>query len=125
MRGHYAGGCRAAYNRTAWRIRCYACNYAGFAAVEIPDRTPILALVVAVAALFWSGANTFFTFFWHPEDFRVYIRHPNAKPLQDTADTVDINYFFSNMGNQAALIEGVTMSELWINSVTSLLSQTK
>jgi hypothetical protein len=86
-----------------------------------PERTPILALIVAIAALVWSGANTFFTFFWHPEDLRVYIRSPNAIPPLDTppqeiTDTVDVNYFFSNMGNQAALIENVAIGELWIKS---------
>ena len=51
------------------------------------ERTPILALAVAVAALLWSGANTFFTFFWHPEDLRVYLRFP--KPLQVGTDTLN------------------------------------
>jgi hypothetical protein len=78
------------------------------------ERTPILALVVAVAALLWSGANTFFTFFWHPEDLRMYLRFP--KPLQVGTNTLDINYFFSNMGNQAVLIEDVAMDEIWVNS---------
>jgi hypothetical protein len=78
------------------------------------ERTPILALVVAVAALLWSGANTFFTFFWHPEDLRVYLRFP--KPLQVGTNTLDINYFFSNMGNQAVLIEDVAIDEIWVNS---------
>jgi|SRR6516162_5769190 hypothetical protein len=78
------------------------------------ERTPILALFVAVAALLWSGANTFFTVFWHPEDLRVYLRFP--KPLQVGTNTLEVNYFFTNMGNQAALIEDVAMDELWINS---------
>jgi hypothetical protein len=73
-----------------------------------------LALFVAVAALLWSGANTFFTVFWHPEDLRVYLRFP--KPLQVGTNTLEVNYFFTNMGNQAALIEDVAMDELWINS---------
>jgi hypothetical protein len=59
-----------------------------------PERTPILALVVGIAALLGTSANTFLAFFWHPEDFRVYVRSPDAKPLQDKADTVDIDYFF-------------------------------
>jgi hypothetical protein len=79
-----------------------------------PERTPILALFVAVAALLWSGANTFFTVFWHPEDLRVYLRFP--KPLQVGTSTLEVNYFFTNMGNQAALIEDVSIYELWINS---------
>jgi hypothetical protein len=78
------------------------------------ERTPILALVVAVAALLWSGANTFFTFFWHPEDLRVYLRFP--KPLQVGANTLDINYFISNMGNQSILIEDVTIDKILVNS---------
>ena len=79
-----------------------------------PERTPIFALFVAVAALLWSGANTFFTLFWHPEDLRVYLRFP--RPLQVGTNTLDINYFFSNMGNQAIIIEDVAMDELWLNS---------
>jgi hypothetical protein len=31
-------------------------------------------------------------------------------------NTLDINYFFSNMGNQAVIIEDVAMDELWLNS---------
>jgi hypothetical protein len=46
---------------------------------KYPERTPILALFVAVAALLLSGANTFFTLFYHPEDLRVYRRAP-ARP---------------------------------------------
>jgi hypothetical protein len=79
-----------------------------------PERTPVLALVVAVAALLWSGANTFFTWFWHPEDLRVSLRFP--KPLQVGTNTLDITFFFSNMANQAVLIEDVAMDELWLNS---------
>jgi hypothetical protein len=71
------------------------------------ERTPILALFVALAALLWSGANTFFTFFWHPEDLRVYLHFPT--PLQVGTDTLEVNYLFTNMGNQAALIEDVAM----------------
>jgi hypothetical protein len=79
-----------------------------------PERTPVLALFVAVAALLWSGANTFFTFFWHSEDLRVYLRFP--RPLQVGTNALDVNYFFSNMGNQAAIIEYVAINELWVNS---------
>jgi hypothetical protein len=81
---------------------------------KYPERTPILALFVAVIALLWSGVNTFFTLFYHPEDLRVYIRFP--KPLQLGTNTLDINYFFSNMGNQAVLIEDVSMDEIVLNS---------
>src|ERR1700730_17457512 len=81
---------------------------------KYPERTPILALFVAVAALLWSGANTFFTLFHHPEDLRVYLRFP--RPRQVGTNTLDINYFFSNMGNQAAQIEDVALDELWVNS---------
>jgi hypothetical protein len=79
-----------------------------------PERTPVLALFVAGAALLWSGANTFFTWFWHPEDLRVYLRFP--KPLQVGTDSLDITYVFSNMGNQTVLIEDVAMDELWVNN---------
>jgi hypothetical protein len=82
------------------------------------ERTQILLFIVAFAALLGTSLNTFFTFFWHPEDFRIYLRSPDAKPLKDKAGTVDINYFFSNMGNQSVLIEGVSMSEIWVHSAT-------
>ena len=81
---------------------------------KYPDRTPILALGVAFAALLWSIANTFIQFFWHPEDLRVYLRFP--KPMQVGTNTLDITYYFSNMGNQAVLIEDMAMDELWVNS---------
>jgi hypothetical protein len=79
-----------------------------------PDRMSIFGTLVAVAALLWSGANTFFTFFYHPEDLRVYLRFP--KPLQVGTNTLDINYFLSNMGNQSVTIEDVATDELWVNS---------
>jgi hypothetical protein len=85
---------------------------------KYPDRTHILSLIVAFAALIGTCLNSFFTFFWHPEDLRIYIRSPDAKPLQDKPDTVDIKYFFSNMGNQAVLIDDVSMSEIWVHSAT-------
>jgi hypothetical protein len=79
-----------------------------------PERTAILALFVAVAALLWSGVNTFFTLFWQHSDLRVYLRFP--KPMQVGTDTLDLSYLFSNMGNQGALVEDVSIYELWINS---------
>jgi hypothetical protein len=78
------------------------------------ERTPILALLVAAAALLWSGANTFFTFFWHFSDFRVYLTFP--KPEQVGTNTLDVNYFFSNMGNQTVLIQDIEIDDLWIKS---------
>ena len=34
-----------------------------------PERVPVLALFVALGALLWSGANTFFTVFGIPKIF--------------------------------------------------------
>jgi hypothetical protein len=78
------------------------------------ERIPILALFLSLVAVFVSGATIFFTVFWHHADFRVYFRFP--EPLQVGTNTLDVNYFFSNMGNQAVLIEDVFIDELWINS---------
>jgi hypothetical protein len=79
-----------------------------------PERTPLLALFVALAALLWSGANTFFTYFWHFSDFRVYLDF--TKPEQVRANTLDVNYFFQNMGNQTISLEDVEIDDLWIKS---------
>jgi uncharacterized membrane protein HdeD (DUF308 family) len=48
-----------------------------------PERTPILALFVAVAALFWSGANTFLQFFLAPR------KSPSVFTISKTATSRD------------------------------------
>jgi hypothetical protein len=78
------------------------------------ERMPILAFFLSVFALLATVANTYFSFFWHPSDLRVYLRFPDLGQLG--ADTLDLNYFFSNMGNQAAMIEDVAIDELFIKT---------
>jgi hypothetical protein len=78
------------------------------------------AIVISVVALIWSMANTYFTFFWHPQDLRVYFRFP-APAAQVGTNTLNVNYIMSNMGNQAVLIEDVGIYELWINSEHSTI----
>src|SRR5580704_1580608 len=81
---------------------------------------PSTAIVISVVALIWSMANTYFTFFWHPQDLRVYFRFP-APAAQVGTNTLNVNYIMSNMGNQAVLIEDVGIYELWINSEHSTI----
>jgi hypothetical protein len=52
--------------------------------------------------------------FWHRPDLVVYLRFPEPKQLG--TNTLDVNYFFSNMGNQTVLVENVVIDELWIKS---------
>jgi hypothetical protein len=80
-----------------------------------PERTPILALFVAVAALLWSGANTFFTVFWHPEHLEVYFRFRNPPEELDTS-TLDLSYFFTNYGSKSYALEDVHLYEIWLKA---------
>jgi hypothetical protein len=47
------------------------------------------------------------------QDLRLYLRFPT--PEQVGTDTLNVNYLFTNMGNQAVLIEDVGIYELWVN----------
>jgi hypothetical protein len=73
-----------------------------------------LALWISLAALIVSATNSYFSFFRHSSDFRVYMRLPD--PSQIGTNTLDVNYFFANMGDQAVLIEDVAIGDLWIKS---------
>jgi hypothetical protein len=73
----------------------------------IPILLSLLALIVA-------GFTMYFTFFWHFSDLLVYLRFPELKQLG--TNTLDVNYFFSNMGNQTAFVEDVAVDELWMKS---------
>ena len=70
--------------------------------------------LLSVLALLVSVATCYFSFFWHPQAFRVFLRFP--APLEVGMTTLSLDYFFSNMGNQATLIADVSLIELWINS---------
>jgi hypothetical protein len=73
-----------------------------------------VAIFISTVALLVSVANSYFSFFWHPQDFRVYLRFP--EPGQVGTNTLTLNYFFSNMGNQPTFIEDVSIIEFALNS---------
>jgi hypothetical protein len=75
----------------------------------------IVPVLLSTLALIASGFTIYFTFFWHFEDFVVYLRFP--QPWQQLGtNTLDVSYFFSNTGNRTVFIEGVAIDELWIKS---------
>ena len=74
----------------------------------------VTPIIISLIALLWSMANTYFTFFWHPQDLRVYLRFPPE--IQAGTDRLDLNYVFSNTGNQEVFIEDVGVYELWLTS---------
>lgn len=70
-------------------------------------------ILISVVALLVSVANSYFSFLWHPQDFRVYLRFP--EPSEIGTNTLTLDYLFSNMGNQATFIEDVSIIEFAIN----------
>jgi hypothetical protein len=73
-----------------------------------------LSILFSLFALIVSGFTLYYTFFRHVPDLLVYLRFPQPKQLG--TNTLDVNYFFSNMGNQTVFIEDVAIDELWIKS---------
>src|SRR6516162_9068100 len=77
----------------------------------IPIGISILAILASAGM---SALTLWLANFWHRPDLVVYLRFPEPKQLG--TNTLDVNYFFSNMGNQTVLVENVVIDELWIKS---------
>jgi hypothetical protein len=82
------------------------------------SRNQAIPIAISILAIFVSaGISTLSLWlanFWHHPDLVVYLRFPEPKQLG--TNTLDVNYFFSNMGNQTVLVENVVIDELWIKS---------
>jgi hypothetical protein len=82
------------------------------------DKLPVLfsglSILFSLFALIVSGLTLYYTFFRHVPDLVVYLRFPQPKQLG--TNFLDVNYFFSNMGNQTVFIEDVAIDELWVKS---------
>jgi hypothetical protein len=74
----------------------------------------VLALVISIVS---PLVTLYFTYYRHIEDLRVYLRFP--EPLEVGSNTLHLNYFFSNRGNEPVMVEDVSIIELWIKSEKS------
>jgi hypothetical protein len=72
----------------------------------------LLAVLISGGALYVSVRTS--PSLWPNQDLLVYLRFPN--PQQIGTATLDLNYFFINMGNQGVMIENVSIGDLWIKS---------
>jgi hypothetical protein len=75
-----------------------------------------IATIFSVVALLVSIGNLYFTFFWHHEDLRLYLRFRD--PLQVGTDKLDISYLFTNVGDRSVLVEDIGVLIFFRNAVS-------